>query len=224
MVGGGRRDPDDKPQKILRAFDINTGKFVWELPQEGPGDTWTGTLSTAGGLVFFGDDGGALARRTPPPASGYGAIRSPNNLHTSPMTYMFDNKQYVAIAAGGNLFSFALVEQGSHAADDVPRHRGAGTHASRVETHLDPCPRDRRHTPRSAKPTQSLIKRPATTPPPSRPLPAAIPTLKESGGAAVWCRIFCSPSRPQMQHRSLSTVNRPLRRRKRPAPISGIAW
>jgi len=30
--GGGRRDPNDRPQKILRAIDINTGKFVWELP------------------------------------------------------------------------------------------------------------------------------------------------------------------------------------------------
>ena len=59
--GGSRRAPDDKAQKILRAFDIQTGKAVWEQPQDGQGETWGGVLSTAGGLVFYGDDGGELA-------------------------------------------------------------------------------------------------------------------------------------------------------------------
>ena len=40
LTSGGRRDPNDKPQKFLRAFNIETGKTVWEVPQEGPGDTW----------------------------------------------------------------------------------------------------------------------------------------------------------------------------------------
>jgi alpha-D-ribose 1-methylphosphonate 5-triphosphate synthase subunit PhnL len=30
--------------------------------------------------------------------------------HASPMTYMFDNKQYVAIASGLNIIAFALPE------------------------------------------------------------------------------------------------------------------
>jgi alcohol dehydrogenase (cytochrome c) len=28
----------------------------------------------------------------------------------SPMTYLFDGKQYIAVAAGGNILSFALAE------------------------------------------------------------------------------------------------------------------
>src|SRR6185503_5417283 len=59
--GGGRRAPDEQPQKFIRAFDIQTGKMKWELPQDGNGSSWTGTLSTASGVVFFGDDGGALS-------------------------------------------------------------------------------------------------------------------------------------------------------------------
>lgn len=104
--GGGRRDPNDKPEKILRAFDIETGKAVWELPQEGPGDTWTGTLTTAGGIVIFGDDGGALAAADAATGKRLWSFPFTENLHTSPMTYMFDNKQYVSIVNGSVVYTF----------------------------------------------------------------------------------------------------------------------
>ncbi len=106
--GGGRRDPDDKPQKFLRAFDIQTGKAVWEVPQDGPGDTWTGTLSTSGGLVIFGDDGGALAAADAKTGKRLWSFPFTENLHTSPMTYQFDNKQYVAIVNGSVVYSFGV--------------------------------------------------------------------------------------------------------------------
>src|SRR5262249_34682262 len=47
-------------RKYLRAIDPSTGKIVWQYPQIGPGNSWGGALSTAGGLVFFGDDSGAF--------------------------------------------------------------------------------------------------------------------------------------------------------------------
>ena len=104
--GGGRRDPNDKPQKFLRAFDIQTGKVAWEVPQEGPGDTWTGTLATAGGLVIFGDDGGALAAADASTGKRLWSYPFTDSLHTSPMTYMFDNQQYVAIVNGSIVYAF----------------------------------------------------------------------------------------------------------------------
>lgn len=106
--GGGRRDPNDQPQKILRAFNLETGKPAWELPQTGPGDTWTGTLSTAGGLVIFGDDGGALAAADAATGRRLWSFPFTENLHTSPMTYMFDNKQYVSIINGSVVYVFGL--------------------------------------------------------------------------------------------------------------------
>ena len=48
-------------EMFLRALDIETGKRVWEVPQSGAADSWGGVLSTAGGVVFFGEDSGALA-------------------------------------------------------------------------------------------------------------------------------------------------------------------
>jgi alcohol dehydrogenase (cytochrome c) len=110
QAGGGRRAPDEKPQKFLRAFDIQTGKVAWELPEAGQGDSWSGTLSTAGGVVFFGDDGSALSAADA--ATGkllwsYGFTEIP---HSSPMTYVFDNKQYIAMAVGSQVYAFGLVE------------------------------------------------------------------------------------------------------------------
>ncbi len=104
--GGGRRDPNDKPQKILRAFNIETGKAAWEIPQDGAGETWTGTLSTAGGLVFFGDDGGALAAADASTGQRLWSYPFTESLHTSPMTYLFDNKQYVAMIVGSVVYAF----------------------------------------------------------------------------------------------------------------------
>ncbi|MBL8237517.1 MAG: PQQ-binding-like beta-propeller repeat protein [Bryobacterales bacterium] len=106
--GGGRRDPDDKPRKFLRAFNIETGKAVWEVPQDGPGDTWTGTLTTAGGLVIFGDDGGALSAADAATGKRLWSFPFTDNLHTSPMTYMFDNKQYVSIINGSVVYAFGV--------------------------------------------------------------------------------------------------------------------
>ena len=52
--------PDPMPQRVLKAIDIRTGAIRWELPQPGPATSWGGTLSTATGLVIFGEEGGAL--------------------------------------------------------------------------------------------------------------------------------------------------------------------
>lgn len=106
--GGGRRDPNDKPQKFLRAFNVETGKVVWEIPQDGPGDTWTGTLTTAGGVVIYGDDGGALAAADAATGEKLWGFPFTESLHTSPMTYMVDSKQYVGMIVGSVVYAFGL--------------------------------------------------------------------------------------------------------------------
>lgn len=61
MGGVTRAIPGENAQKVLRAFDAQTGKPVWEFAEDGNGDSWGGVLSAASGLVFYGDDsGGAL--------------------------------------------------------------------------------------------------------------------------------------------------------------------
>ena len=47
--------------KFLRALDLQSGKVVWEVPKVARRRTGSGLMSTAGGLVFYGDNtAGAL--------------------------------------------------------------------------------------------------------------------------------------------------------------------
>ena len=110
MGGSARLAPGDKPQKNLRAFDLKTGAVAWELPEVGPGNSWGGTLSTAGGLVFFGDDSGAFAAADAKTGKPLWSFQTNQLWKASPMTYVFDGKQHIAVAAGPNILSFALTQ------------------------------------------------------------------------------------------------------------------
>jgi alcohol dehydrogenase (cytochrome c) len=105
---GTQRIPSETGQKILLAFSVPTGRLVWRYPQVGDTNSWAGTITTAAGLVFFGDDAGefeAVDARTGAPLWH---LNTGQTIHASPMSYAVDGVQYVAIAAGSDLFSFAL--------------------------------------------------------------------------------------------------------------------
>jgi alcohol dehydrogenase (cytochrome c) len=109
--GTTKRVPGEVPKKYLRALDPQTGRRVWELPQDGPGGSWGGVLSTAGGVVFYGGDGGDFAAADA--RTGRPLWHWPANAFwkASPMTFLASGRQYVAIAAGPNILAFALPEE-----------------------------------------------------------------------------------------------------------------
>jgi alcohol dehydrogenase (cytochrome c) len=105
---GTKLAPDDHAQKVLLAYSVPEGKIVWRYPQVGRGNSWGGTLTTAGDLVFFANDTGAfeaVAARTGRPLWQFNTGQS---MHASPMSYAVDGLQHVAIAAGSDVISFAL--------------------------------------------------------------------------------------------------------------------
>ncbi len=106
--GDTRNVPGEKGEKILRALDPRTGKVVWEHRQTGPADSWGGVLSTAGGLVFYGDDSGAFAAVDAQTGQPLWQFATGQLWKASPMTYEFDGRQHVTVAAGPNILSFAL--------------------------------------------------------------------------------------------------------------------
>jgi alcohol dehydrogenase (cytochrome c) len=108
LGGSQHRPPGEKPERILKAIDIQTGNIKWELPQPGPAESWGGTLSTATGLVIFGEEGGSLMAADA--VTGKPLWNYPANLswHASPMTYMFDGRQYIAIEAGSDIIAFGV--------------------------------------------------------------------------------------------------------------------
>ncbi len=107
--GGGTRDiPGEPGKKYLRAIDIHTGEVVWEYPQVGRATSWGGVLSTAGGLVFFGEDSGAFAAVDAATGKPCWRFQTSQNWKASPMTYMAGGRQFVAVAAGPNIIAFGL--------------------------------------------------------------------------------------------------------------------
>jgi alcohol dehydrogenase (cytochrome c) len=106
--GGARPVADERRQKVLRAIDPRTGKIAWEVPQVGVGDSWGGVLSTDGGLVFYGDDTGALAAVNAATGAPLWHFHTNVVWKASPMTYAVDSTQYVAVEAGSTVIAFAL--------------------------------------------------------------------------------------------------------------------
>jgi len=108
--GSTRRIPGESQRKILRAFDIQTGERVWEVAQPGRGATWGGVLSTASGLVYYGDDSGDFTAADAKTGKTLWSFPANQNWRASPITYMFDGKQYLAIASGPSILAFALTK------------------------------------------------------------------------------------------------------------------
>lgn len=110
--GYGRyNDPAHPAQKILRAFNIETGKVVWQIVLPGPVQSnYSGVLTTAGGLLFFGESSGGFAAADARTGKVVWHFETNRAIKASPMTYAIDGRQYVAIASGANVLSFALAK------------------------------------------------------------------------------------------------------------------
>ncbi len=111
MGGAARPAPGETFEKSLRALNIQTGEIAWDLPQvSGTLTASGGVLSSASGLVFFAENSGSFMAADA--ATGKALWEFPTNQvwKASPMTYLFDNKQYVAIAVGPSIMAFGLPE------------------------------------------------------------------------------------------------------------------
>jgi alcohol dehydrogenase (cytochrome c) len=106
--GGSQQIPSEPGQFYLRALDSVSGEIRWEYKMTGPATMWAGTVSTAGGLVFTGDDAGALVALDARTGEALWHFSMGNTLYASPMTFTADGKQYVTIATANDVFTFGL--------------------------------------------------------------------------------------------------------------------
>ena len=91
---------------FLKALDPATGEVKWKFEHTSP--TWSGVLSTAGGLVFTGDAEGNFIALNAATGKTLWHFQMGGAVYAGPMSFALDGRQYVAIAAGSSLFVFGL--------------------------------------------------------------------------------------------------------------------
>jgi alcohol dehydrogenase (cytochrome c) len=105
--GGGQRVLNGDPMyTAIRALEATTGKTTWEFKMVA--DSWTGTLATAGGLVFSADAAGNFFALDAGSGKPLWNVQIGASARANPVTYSVDGRQYVAVAASNSLFVFGL--------------------------------------------------------------------------------------------------------------------
>jgi PQQ-dependent dehydrogenase (methanol/ethanol family) len=93
--------PSEEQWGNVTAVDYNTGKIRWQVKTPQP--MIGGILTTAGGLVFTGEGNGWFRAYD----SGTGAIlwsfQAGAGVNAPPSSYTVEGKQYIVVAAGGNV-------------------------------------------------------------------------------------------------------------------------
>jgi alcohol dehydrogenase (cytochrome c) len=106
VMGGTVRLANEPTYGALRAIDPTTGELRWEVRHEAP--AWAGVLTTAGGLVFSGNQEGSFFAADARSGDVLWRYRVGSPVYAAPTTYEIDGRQYVTIAAGSTLTAFAL--------------------------------------------------------------------------------------------------------------------
>jgi alcohol dehydrogenase (cytochrome c) len=91
---------------FLKAIDPTTGEVKWKFQHTSP--TWSGVLSTAGGLVFSGDAEGNFIAFDASSGKPLWHFQMGGAVYAPPMAFAVDGKEYVAIAAGSAVYAFGL--------------------------------------------------------------------------------------------------------------------
>ena len=108
QYSGGAPGGDHEPgtAKIL-AIDTITGKIKWDYPLVRRSFA-IGVLATRTGLLFAGTAEGNIIALESESGKPLWHFQAGGNIASAPMSYSVDGKQYIALAAGNVLYSFAL--------------------------------------------------------------------------------------------------------------------
>jgi alcohol dehydrogenase (cytochrome c) len=98
---------DAEPYRgFLKAIDPATGRVKWQFEHTSP--TWSGVLSTSGGLVFTGDAEGNFVALDAAVGKPLWHFQMGGAVYAAPMAFAVNGKEYVAIAAGSAIYAFGL--------------------------------------------------------------------------------------------------------------------
>ena len=91
---------------FLKAIDPATGEIKGTFQHTSP--TWSGLLSTAGGLVFSGDAEGNFIAFDASSLKPLWHFQMGGAVYAPPVAFGIDGKEFIAIAAGSAIYTFAL--------------------------------------------------------------------------------------------------------------------
>jgi glucose dehydrogenase len=80
------------------AWDAGEGKIVWSVPERF--SVWSGALTTAGGVVFYGTLEGYIKAVDERDGKELYKFKTPSGIIGNVMTYVHNGKQYVAVLSG----------------------------------------------------------------------------------------------------------------------------
>jgi alcohol dehydrogenase (cytochrome c) len=93
--------PGEEQWGNITAVDYNTGKIRWQVKTPQP--MIGGVLATAGGLVFTGEGNGRFRAYDARNGNVLWTFNAGAGVNAPPSTYTVAGKQYVVVAAGGNV-------------------------------------------------------------------------------------------------------------------------
>ena len=93
--------PGEEQFGNVSAVDYNTGKIRWQVKTEQP--MIGGILATAGGLVFTGEGNGWFKAYDSANGKELWRFQSGAGVNAPPASYTIGGKQYIVVAAGGNV-------------------------------------------------------------------------------------------------------------------------
>ncbi len=82
----------------LKAINPETGDWVWEYKNEAP--LWSGVMTTAGGLVFFGTPEGEFIALDDETGEKLWSFQTGSGIVGQPITWEQDGEQYVSVISG----------------------------------------------------------------------------------------------------------------------------
>lgn len=107
--GGGKPPPEPPSSQGVKALDAATGRTLWTFPLIRPSLS-AGVLGTRGGVLFAASADGNLIALDMKTGAPLWHFQTGGRVTASPMSYAVDGRQYIAIAAGEMLYTFALPE------------------------------------------------------------------------------------------------------------------